>query len=121
VIPSFSPCFRSTMKVIFLNALEYCLWFPLNIRHCFKMQCLQFHFQFGKQSEITGGLAQRVGRMGNDNCVGVSHKLCGFQGRVGRCVVMMQEPIVVAPKFWFFVTHFLSSISKCHSKSQSWL
>jgi hypothetical protein len=25
VIPSFSPCFRSTMKVIFLNALEYCL------------------------------------------------------------------------------------------------
>jgi hypothetical protein len=29
--------------------------------------------------------------MGNDNHVVVGHKLCGFQGRVGGRVVMMQE------------------------------
>jgi hypothetical protein len=34
------------MEVIFLNAVKYHLQFPLDVRH--------FHFQFGKQSEITG-------------------------------------------------------------------
>jgi hypothetical protein len=62
------------------------------------MSSLQFHFQFGKQSEITG-------RMGNDNHVVVSHKLCGFQGRVGGRVVVMKEPVVVAPKLRSFSSH----------------
>jgi hypothetical protein len=34
--------------------------------------------------------------MGNDDLVVVSHKLCGFQGRVGGRVVVMKEPVVVA-------------------------
>jgi hypothetical protein len=44
----------------------------------------------------------------NDNHVFVSHKLCGFQGHVCRCVVTMKEPIVVVvvvavvPKFQSF-------------------
>jgi hypothetical protein len=40
--------------------------------------------------------------MGNDNHVVVSHKLCGFQGHVGRHDVMMKEPVVVVPKFRSF-------------------
>jgi hypothetical protein len=32
--------------------------------------------------------------MGNDNHVVVSHKLCGFQGRVSRHIVVMKEPVV---------------------------
>jgi hypothetical protein len=52
VIPLFFPCFRSTMEVILLNAVEYHLWFPLDVRHCFKMSSLQFHFQFGKQIQL---------------------------------------------------------------------
>jgi hypothetical protein len=36
--------------------------------------------------------------MGNDNHV-VSHKLCAFQGCVGRRIVMMKEPVVVVLKF----------------------
>jgi hypothetical protein len=59
--------------------------------------------------------------MGNDNHVVVNHKLCGFLGSVCRRVVMMKEPVVVAPKFLcvFFFCTFLSGISKRHSKSQS--
>jgi hypothetical protein len=37
--------------------------------------------------------------MGNDNHVVVSHKLCDFQGSVGGRVVVMNVPVVVAPKF----------------------
>jgi hypothetical protein len=44
--------------------------------------------------------------MGNDNHVVVSHKLCGFQGRVGGLV--MKEPVVVAPKFGPFSLHIFS-------------
>jgi hypothetical protein len=49
-IPSFSPDFKSALEITFLNAGEY----PLDVRHSFKTLSIQFHFQFGKQSEITG-------------------------------------------------------------------
>jgi hypothetical protein len=54
-IPSSFPRFKSTVEVIFLNAVEYRLRLPLDVRHCFKTSPLQFHIQFGKQSEITEG------------------------------------------------------------------
>jgi hypothetical protein len=58
--------------------------------------------------------------MGNDNHVVVGHKFCGFQGYVGRHVVIMKEPVEVVPKLCSFLsTHFLSCIAKCHNKSQS--
>jgi hypothetical protein len=37
-------------------------------------------------------------------------KLCGFQGRVGRRIVVMKEPVVVAPKFWSFSLHIFSQV-----------
>jgi hypothetical protein len=107
----FFPRFKSTMEAIFLTAAKYCLWFSLDVRHCFQMSSLQFHFQFGKWSKITGGQVRRVGRMWNDNHV-VSHKLCGFQGRVGRRVVTMKEPVMAAPKFQSFSSHIFSHASQ---------
>jgi hypothetical protein len=50
--------------------------------------------------------------MGNDNHVVVSHKLCGFQGCVGRRLVVMKEPIVVVPKFRSFLSHIFSQVSQ---------
>jgi hypothetical protein len=55
VIPLFFPRFKGTVEVICPNAVEYRMQFTLDVRHCFKMPPLQFHFQFGKQIEITGG------------------------------------------------------------------
>jgi hypothetical protein len=40
--------------------------------------------------------------MGNDNHIVTSHKLCGFQERVGGHIVMMKEPVLIAPKFQSF-------------------
>jgi hypothetical protein len=45
------PYFKSTIEVIFLNAVKYHLPFALDVIHCFKMP-LQFHFRYGKQSEL---------------------------------------------------------------------
>jgi hypothetical protein len=49
--------------------------------------------------------------MGNDKHVVVSHKLCGFQGCVGGHVVVMKEPVEVAPKFQPFSLHIFSQAS----------
>jgi hypothetical protein len=54
----------------------------------------------------------RVGRMGNNNHVVVSHKLCGLQGHIGGRVVLMKEPIAIAPKFWSFSSHIFSQASQ---------
>jgi hypothetical protein len=53
VVPLFFPRFKSTLEVIFLNALEYRLRFPLDVGHCFKTSSFQFHFQFGKQIQLS--------------------------------------------------------------------
>jgi hypothetical protein len=45
------------------------------------------------------------------NHVAVSHKLCGFQQRVGGCVVAM-EPVVVAQNFPTFLSHVSSQASQ---------
>jgi hypothetical protein len=50
--------------------------------------------------------------MGNNNHVVVSLKLCGFQGRVGGRIVVMKEPIVVAPKFRPFSSHIFFQASQ---------
>jgi hypothetical protein len=50
--------------------------------------------------------------MGNNNHVVVSHKLCGFQEHVDGRIVMMKEPVVVAPKFQSFLLHAFSQASQ---------
>jgi hypothetical protein len=50
--------------------------------------------------------------MGNDNHVVVSHRLCRFQGCVGRYVIVMKEPVVVAPKFRSFSSHIFPQASQ---------
>jgi hypothetical protein len=97
------------MEVIFLNAVEYCLGLHLDVKCCFKMSSLQFHFQFGKQSEIAGGQVQQVGWMGNDNDVVFSHKLW-FSGTCGRAHRDEGATCGCVKVMVFLVVHFLSSI-----------
>jgi hypothetical protein len=54
----------------------------------------------------------RVGRLGNNDHVVVSHKFCGFQGHVGGYVVVMKEPVVVATKLQSFSSHIFSQGSE---------
>jgi hypothetical protein len=109
-IPSFFPCFKMTVEVIFLNAVKYHLRFPLDVRHF--VPSVSFTIWETKRNHRGLSPASRK------NHVVVSHKLCGFQGCVGVCVIVMKEPVVVMPKFGLFVAHFLASLSR-HSKSQS--
>jgi hypothetical protein len=72
---------------------------------------LSFIFNLGNKSKSQED-NWRVGRMGNNNHVFHSHKLCGFQGCVGGCVVMMKELVVFVPKFRSFSSHVFSEVSQ---------
>jgi hypothetical protein len=50
--------------------------------------------------------------MGNDKKVAVSHKLCGFLGRVSWRILVRKEPVVVAPKFRPCSLHIFSQVSQ---------
>jgi hypothetical protein len=67
-----------------------------------------FIFNLGNKEKWQGAKARQVGRMRNDNHVVVSHKLSGFQGHVGTCVVVMKELVVFVPKFRSFSSHIFS-------------
>jgi hypothetical protein len=71
----------------FFLILSVLLAIPFGCQTLLQMSSHQFHFQFGKKSKITG----RIGSMWNDNHVVVSHKLCGFQRRAVRRIVVMKE------------------------------
>jgi hypothetical protein len=71
--PIIFPPFKSTVDVIFLDAVKYRLRFPLDVRQCFRTSSPQFNFQFRNKAK-----SQQVERMGNDNHDVVSHSLCGF-------------------------------------------
>jgi hypothetical protein len=97
VIPLFFPKFKSMVEVIFLNAVEHLWMSDTASKHH------PFSFIFNLENKVKSqGAKLRVGRMGNDNHVAVSHKLCGFQGRVGGHIVVMKEPVVVAPSSGLF-------------------
>jgi hypothetical protein len=69
-----------------------------------------FIFNLCNKAKSHGAKSGRVGRMGKDNHVVVSHKLSGFHGRVG--VVVMKEPLVVASNFRSFSSHIFSQASQ---------
>jgi hypothetical protein len=84
-IPSFSPRFKSTMEVIFLNAVEFCLRFPLDVKTLFQNVIPSVSFSIWETKQNHRGPNPASRGMGNDSHVVVSHKLCGFQGRGRAC------------------------------------
>jgi hypothetical protein len=58
---------------------------------CIKMLAFQFYLQSGKQ--------RKVGWLGDDNYVIFQQKFSGDKGSVRRCVVVMQQPVHLPPKF----------------------
>jgi hypothetical protein len=74
-----------------------------------KRRPFSFIFNLGNKAKSQGQVWQ-VGRMRNNNHVVASHKLWGFQECVGGHVVMMKEPVVVAPKFQSFLLHIFFQV-----------
>jgi hypothetical protein len=81
-MPQFFPSFKSTVQVIFLNAVEYRLRFPLDVRQ-FQNVVPPVSLSICETKRNHRWLSPASREDGNDNHVVVSHKFCGFRGRVG--------------------------------------
>jgi TRAP-type mannitol/chloroaromatic compound transport system permease small subunit len=94
--------------------IPYCcqvlLVIPFGCQMLFQNIIPSVSFSISETKRNTGGYVQWAERMGNDNHVVVSHKLCGFQGHVSGNVVMI-ETVVVMPKFQSFLLHNFSQVS----------
>jgi hypothetical protein len=52
------------VEVIFFNAVEYCLQFPLDVRHCFKHRPFSFVSNLGNKAKSQGTKSGKLGGWG---------------------------------------------------------
>jgi hypothetical protein len=63
------------------------------------MVAFKFCLQSGKQRKVAGSQVRRVGWAGDDSHVVFGQKFPGEKGSVRRCVVVMQQSVLLSPKF----------------------
>jgi hypothetical protein len=76
---------------VFCEGFKHRLRFCLDHLNCVKMATFQVHLQSGKET--------KVGWVGIDSHVVFGQKFPGEKGSVRRCVVVMQQPVLLHPKF----------------------
>jgi hypothetical protein len=89
--PVLLPFFKCILQVVFCEGLQHRMRFCLDHHSCIKMAAFQSYLQSGKQKKV-GWV-----RGGSDDVFG--HKFPGEKESVKRCVVMVQQPVSLSPKF----------------------
>jgi hypothetical protein len=76
------------------------------------MAAYQFYLQPGKQ--------RKAGWAGDDSHVVFGQKFPGKKGSVRWCIVMMQQPVLLSPKFRAKTSHiFMCKMVYCHDATAS--
>jgi hypothetical protein len=95
---------------MFCEGLQHHLWFCLEYLICVKMATFQFYLQLGKQRKVGWVMLFLV----KNSLV--------KERSVRRCVVVMQQPVLLSPKFEDEVfAHFHAITIKYHSSMRNWL
>jgi hypothetical protein len=85
-----------------------------------KRRPFSFIFNQGNR-KVARGQVRRVGWVRDDTHVIFGQKFPGEKGSVRRCVVVMQQLVLLSPKFGAKSAHFQALAVKCHSSMQNWL
>jgi hypothetical protein len=96
--PEFLPFFKCVLEVVFCEGVQHCLQFYLNHFICVKMVAFQFYLQLGKQKSRVGG---------DDILFFVKISLVK-KGNVRGCIVMMQQLVLLSPKFGVKSSHIFT-------------
>jgi hypothetical protein len=84
---------------VFRVGVQHRLWFCLDHLNRVKMAAFQFYLQSGKQKSRVGGGWQSC-------CFG--QKFPGEKGSVRMCVVIIQQPVPLLPKFRTKTSHIFT-------------
>jgi hypothetical protein len=88
--------------VVFSKSVQHHLRIWLDHLNCVKMATFQFYLQFGKQ--------RKVGWVGDDSHVAFGKKFPGEKVSERRCVVVMQQPVLLSPKFGSKSSHIFTRL-----------
>jgi hypothetical protein len=75
--PALLTFFKCNLEVVVYESVQRCLRFYLSHLNCVKMGAFQFYLQSGKQKSRVGG----------------------EKGSVRQRVIVMQQPVLLSPKF----------------------
>jgi hypothetical protein len=75
---------------VFSEGVQHRLRFCLDYLDCVKMAAFQLYLQSGKQ--------RKVGFLGTTGILFLVKKIPGEKESVKRCVVVMQQPVLLSPK-----------------------
>jgi hypothetical protein len=92
--------FKYTLGVVFCEGIQHRLPFSLDHLNCVKMAAFQFYLQSEKQRKVVWGPSQ-ASRLGGERQL----KFTGENGSVKRCVVLMQQKVLLFPKFGVKSSH----------------
>jgi hypothetical protein len=84
------PFFKCIFEVMFSEGAQHRLQFCLDRLICVKMLAFSFSFKWGNR---------KVGWVRDDSHVVFGQKFRGEKGNVGWCVAVMQQPVLLLPKF----------------------
>jgi hypothetical protein len=106
--PTFLIFFKCILKFVFCEDVQHRLRFCLDHLNCDKMAAFQFYVQSGQQ--------RKVGWMEDKSHIVFGQKFPGKKGSVRRCIVVMQQPVLLSPKFGTKSSTFSGSGRKTSEK-----
>jgi hypothetical protein len=96
------------VEIAFYEGLQHRLRFCLDHFNCVKTAVYQFYLQSVKQRKVAWDQVKQVGWVGEDSHVAFGKKFSGEKGNVRRCVVVMQQPVPLSPKFGAKFSHIFT-------------
>jgi hypothetical protein len=91
---------KCILEVVFCESVQHRLRFCLDHLNCVKMAAFQFYLLSGKQRTVKW--------VGNDSHVVFGYKFFDERESVRRCVIVMQQPVLLSPKFGAKSSHIFT-------------
>jgi hypothetical protein len=96
-------CVCVCVAIVFCYGVQHRLQFCLDHLSCVKMAAFQFYLQPRKK--------RKVGWVGDDRHVVFDKKVPGEKGSVRRCVVVVQEAVLMSPKLGVKSSHLFYAVT----------
>jgi hypothetical protein len=87
---------KYSLEVVFCEGVQHRLLFCLHHLNCVRLAAFRFYLQLGKRKSMVGG---------DDRHVVFGQKFPDENGSVRWCVVIMQQPVILLPKFRAMSSH----------------
>ena len=108
LVPALFPIIEALLIIILRYSLEFfqrCSFYVLN-----RWKSMSFHgfLKFWEKKKVTGRQIRWIWRLRHDCGVGFGQKISHQQRWMSRCIIVMQNPRIVFPKFRTFFAYCLS-------------